>query len=89
MLQHRASCKLRWSASKHEWLLEELQSSEDQLSTQKQRQPQQQAVMDVATQIEQLEKKATYNECRKRRAGTALYGTPQAYQRDYEKKLEN
>jgi len=56
--------------------LEELQSSEDQLSTQK-RQPQlQQAVMDVATQIEQLEKsESTCNECRKR-AGTASHGTP-------------
>jgi len=63
--------------------LEELQSSEDQLSTQKQRQPQLQAVMDVATQIEQLEKsESTCNEVGLERRH---FMERLQHQRDYEK----
>lgn len=70
--------------------LEEIQTSENQLTTQQQRQPQlQQAVMDVAVQIEQLEKKRVYLE-RVREKGQErrhFLERLQAHQRDYEKQL--
>jgi exonuclease SbcC len=92
MLQHRASLQTQMERVQARMVarLEELQSSEDQLSTQKQRQPQlQQAVMDVATQIEQLEKKRVYLQ-RVQEKGLErrhFMERLQAYQRDYEKQL--
>jgi len=70
--------------------LEELQASFSQLSNQQQLQPKlQQAVMDVAAQIEQLEKKRVYLE-RVREKGQErrhFMERLQAHQRDYEKQL--
>lgn len=93
MLQQRTSlqsqldrCQTRMVAR-----LEELQSSENQLSLQKQRQPQlQQAVMEVATQIEQLEKKRVRLQ-RVQEKGVErrhFMERLEANQRDYEKQLE-
>ncbi len=69
---------------------EELQTSENQLITQQQRQPHlQQAVMDVAVQIEQLEKKQVYLERVKEKGQERRHFLErlQAHQRDYEKQL--
>jgi exonuclease SbcC len=70
--------------------LEELQTSEHQLTHQQQRQPQlQQAVMNVAIQLEQLEKKRVYLE-RVREKGQErrhFMERLQAHQRDYEKQM--
>jgi len=70
--------------------LEELQASQNQLSSQQQLKPKlQQAVIDVAAQIEQLEKKRVYLE-RVREKGQErrhFMERLQAHQRDYEKQL--
>ncbi len=92
MLQHRASVQSQLERVQARMVarLEELQSSEKQLSAQKQRQPQlQQAVMDVATQIEQLEKKRVYLQRVQEKGQERRHFMErlQAYQRDYEKQL--
>jgi exonuclease SbcC len=70
--------------------LEELETQQTTLNTQRSAQPQlQQAVMDVAVQIEQLEKKRVYLE-RVREKGQErrhFMERLQAHQRDYEKQL--
>lgn len=92
MLQHRASLQSQLERVQARVLarLEELESSHKQLSVQRQRHPQiQQAVMEVATQIEQLEKKRVYLE-RVREKGQErrhFMERLQAHQRDYEKQL--
>jgi exonuclease SbcC len=92
MLQHRAALQSHLDRFQTRLVarLEELQASESQLTTQQQRQPQlQQAVIDVAMQIEQLEKKRVYLE-RVREKGQErrhFMERLQAHQRDYEKQL--
>ena len=93
MLQHRASLQNQMERFQAGILarLEELEASEEQLNIQQQRQPQlQQAAADVATQIEQLEKKRVYLE-RVREKGQErrhFMERLQAHQHDYEKQLE-
>lgn len=92
MLQHRAALQSQMERVQARMLarLEELESSQRQLGVQQQRHPQiQQAVMDVAIQIEQLEKKRVYLE-RVREKGQErrhFMERLQAHQRDYEKQL--
>ncbi len=92
MRQHHAALQSQIERVQTRMLarLEELQSSQSQLSTQQQLKPQlQQAVIDVAAQIEQLEKKRVYLE-RVREKGQErrhFMERLQAHQRDYEKQL--
>ncbi|MBN3886024.1 MULTISPECIES: exonuclease subunit SbcC [unclassified Nostoc] len=70
--------------------LEQLQSTENQLQRQHRRQPQlQQAVMDVAIQIEELEKKRVYLQRVQEKGQERRHFIErlQAHQRDYEKLL--
>lgn len=93
MLQHCASLQTQIDRVQARIVarLEELLTSENQLTTQQQRQPQlQQALVDVAMQIEQLEKKRVYLE-RVREKGQErrhFMERLQVHQRDYEKQLE-
>ncbi len=92
MRQHRAALQSQIERVQARMLarLEELQASQTQLSTQQQLQPRlQQAVMNVAAQIEQLEKKRVYLE-RVREKGQErrhFLERLQAHQRDYEKQI--
>ena len=92
MLQHRASLQSQLERVQARMLarLEELQSSHRQMSVHQQQKPQlQQAVMDVATQIDQLDKKRVYLQ-RVQEKGLErrhFMERLQAYQRDYEKQL--
>ena len=92
MRQHHAALQSQIERVQARMLarLEELQSSQSQLSTQQQLKPQlQQAVIDVAAQIEQLEKKRVYLE-RVREKGQErrhFMERLRAHQRDYEKQL--
>ncbi|AFZ32144.1 exonuclease SbcC [Gloeocapsa sp. PCC 7428] len=92
LLQYRTSLQtqLERVQARMQARLEELQASQNQLTHQQQRQPQlQQAVMDVAVQLEQLEKKRVYLE-RVREKGQErrhFMERLQAHQRDYEKQM--
>lgn len=92
MLQHRTSLQNKLDRFQARLIarLEELETQHSALSTQHSTQPQlQQAVMDVAVQIEQLEKKRVYLQ-RVQEKGLerkSLLERLQAEQRDYEKQL--
>lgn len=92
LLQERTALQMQIERSQARIIakIEELQSTEQQLSSQQQRQPHlQQAVMEVGIKIEELEKKRVYLD-RVREKGqerSRFIERLQAHQRDYEKQI--
>ncbi|KJH72302.1 exonuclease subunit SbcC [Aliterella atlantica] len=92
LLQQQTSLQMQLERSQARILakIEELQTSEQQLSSQQQRQPHlQQAVMEVGVQIDELEKKRVYLD-RVREKGQErrhFLERLHAHQRDYEKQI--